>query len=172
MRNDFIQCADPVSDMRNKLLSAVVFGFMAVSQSAFAGQVLSVEVDKSHILTLPSTPGAIVIGNPAIADVSIQGQKIFIHGRSFGQTNLTILDLEGNQIANFDLIGKHTQVSTVAVFRGPLRQSYSCSTLCESQIQVGDDPAYFDFLRKETEDKFKLATGSKSAEAEAPAAPQ
>ena len=59
-------------------------------------------------MSLPTAPGAIVIGNPSIADVSIQGQNIFIHGRSFGQTNLIILDLQGNQVANFDLMVKHT----------------------------------------------------------------
>jgi Pilus formation protein N terminal region len=164
-----------VSIMIKRLLPAALLGLtclVATSMSAYAGQVLTVEVDESQILTLPTAPGAIVIGNPSIADVSIQGQKIFIHGRGFGQTNITILDLQGEQIANFDVIGKHTQVSNVAVFKGPKRYSYACSTYCESEIQVGDEEGYVKGLLSATSAKIELATGNKTAEAAAPAAPQ
>jgi hypothetical protein len=164
-----------VSIMIKRLLPAALLGLtclVATSMSAYAGQVLTVEVDESQILTLPTAPGAIVIGNPSIADVSIQGQQIFIHGRGFGQTNITILDLQGAQIANFDVIGKHTQVSALSVFAGPHRYSYTCATYCESAIQVGDQKEYVDGLISTTSHKIELATGSKTAEAAAPAAPQ
>jgi hypothetical protein len=167
--------ADLVSDMSKKILSALFLGLtcvLATSPQASAGQILTVEVDESQILTLPSAPGAIVIGNPTIADVSVQGRKIFVHGRGFGQTNLTILDLDGNQIANFDVIGKHTQVSTVALFRGPDRYSYSCAPNCEAEIQIGDKPEHVMGLMGVASGKIELATGNKTAEAAAPQAPQ
>lgn len=167
--------ADLVSDMSKTILPAVFLSFsclLALPQHATAGQILTVEVDESRVLTLPATPGAIVVGNPAIADVSVQGQRIFIHGRSFGQTNLTILDLDGNTIADFDLVGKHTQVSSVALFKGTNRYSYSCATYCESEIQVGDDANYVSSLISVTSGKIELATGNKTAEAAAPQAPQ
>ncbi len=142
-------------------------------QSAMAGgQVLTVEVDESQILQLPATPGAIVVGNPSIADVSIQGQKIFVHGRGFGQTNLTILDVEGNQIANFSLIGVHSQPATIAVFRGPERFSYSCAPNCEAQVQVGDNNDFMNGTASQLSTKMGLATGTKTVEAAPPQAPQ
>lgn len=141
-------------------------------QQAVAGQVLTVEVDESHILSLPSTPGAIIVGNPSIADVTVQGTKLILHGRGFGQTTLTILDLDGNQIGNFDVIGKHTQVSNVSVFRGTDRYSYSCAPLCESEIQVGDKSDHMLALIAQSSAKIELTTGNKTAEAAAPQAPQ
>jgi Flp pilus assembly secretin CpaC len=161
--------------MSKKILSALFLGLtyvLAASPQASAGQILTIEVDESQILTLPTAPGAIVIGNPTIADVSVQGRKIFIHGRGFGQTNLTILDPDGNQIANFDVIGKHTQVSTIAVFKGADRYSYSCAPNCEPEIQIGDRPEYVTGLMGVVSGKMELATGNKTAEANAPQAPQ
>jgi hypothetical protein len=161
--------------MRNRFVLATILGlstFGLISASAQAGQLLEIEVDESQIMTLPSTPGAIVIGNPSIADVSIQGQKIFVHGRGFGQTNLTILDLQGNQIANFDVVGKQTKSSAFAVFRGPDRYSFSCATFCEAEAQIGDQQDRMLGILAQNSAKIELATGNKTAEAAAPQAPQ
>ncbi len=136
------------------------------------GQILTVEVDESQILQLPKAPGAIVVGNPSIADVSIQGQKIFVHGRGFGQTNLTILDLEGNQMANFSLVGVHSQPATISVYRGAERYSYSCMPNCEAQVQVGDNTGFMSTTVSQLGAKMGLATGSNIAEAAAPQQPQ
>jgi Pilus formation protein N terminal region len=161
--------------MRNRFVLATILGlstFGLISTAAHAGQLLEIEVDESQIMTLPSTPGAIVIGNPSIADVSIQGQKIFVHGRGFGQTNLTILDLQGNQIANFDVVGKQTKSSALAVFRGPDRYSFSCATFCEAEAQIGDQQDRMLGILAQNSAKIELATGNKTAEAAAPQAPQ
>ncbi len=153
--------------------------FLAVTSIAVRAetQTILVPVDESKILQLPNIPGAVVIGNPAIADVSIQGQQLFVHGRSFGQTNLTILDLQGEQIANFNLVGTIAQDTQVNVYRGAAagpskRMSYSCAGSCETNLQVGDNPIYFEMVAQQTSGKFKLATGNTTAEASAPEAPQ
>jgi Flp pilus assembly secretin CpaC len=159
--------------MRKHILSsAAAMALFLAPVAAVAGQVLAVEVDHSQILTLPATPGAIVIGNPAIADVSIQGKQIFIHGRGFGQTNLTILDLQGNQIVNFELVGKNTKTSALAVYKGSDRYSYACMPYCEAEIQVGDKTEYVSGILAQNSAKMELATGNKTAEAAAPQAPQ
>ena len=154
-------------------LLAGVMVFLTSGMSAQAEiQTLAVAVDESQILQLPAQPGAIIIGNPSIADVSIQGQKLFVHGRSFGQTNLIILDLQGNQIASFKLVGQLAQDSLISVYRGHERFSYSCAGTCEANLQVGDDKDYAERIKKQMSDKFGLATGSETAEAKAPEAPQ
>jgi hypothetical protein len=135
-------------------------------------QTIRVPVDESQILQLPGQPGAIIVGNPSIADVSIQGQKLFVHGRSFGETNLIILDLQGNQVASFRLVGTNAQDSLVTLFRADQRFSYSCNDTCQTNYQVGDNKDYTDIVKKQIADKFGLATGSETAEAKAPEAPQ
>jgi Flp pilus assembly secretin CpaC len=150
------------------LLLSAVFTGLPMQRAMAQSQVLRVEVDESQILQLPAIPGAIVIGNPSIADVFIQGQKIFVHGRGFGQTNLTVLDTDGNQIANFSLIGMHSRPASVAVFRGPNRFSYSCAPNCEAQVQVGDNTDFMSTTATQLNRKMSLATGSKVEEAQQP----
>jgi Flp pilus assembly secretin CpaC len=158
------------------LAAAALFAGLSFTAHAET-QTLLVPVDESQILQLPTMPGAIIIGNPAVADVSIQGQKLFVHGRAFGETNLTILDLKGEQVANFKLVGTISQASQVVVFKGATvgpsnRFSYSCTGTCETSLQVGDNTVYFDLVASSTAGKLKLATGNNTAEATAPEAPQ
>jgi hypothetical protein len=162
--------------MKKFTSSTLAAGVVAVMLGAAAAkaetQTIAVGVDQSQILQLPAMPGAIIIGNPAIADVSIQGQKLFVHGRSFGQTNLTILDLQGNQMATFDLVGSLQQDSLVTLYRQTSRYTLSCANTCNPYIQVGDESLAFKEYSSETSAKFDLATGNKTAETKAPEAPQ
>lgn len=145
----------------------------ALASAAQAAELLTVESDKSKMISVSAMPGAVIVGNPSIADVSLQGTKVFVHGKSFGETNLIILDLDGNQIANFDVVTKHSADSTVALFKAGNRFSYTCMPNCEAQMQIGD-PKYWmsDEIGGEVKTKFEIATGQKSAEADAPKAPQ
>ena len=140
--------------------------------SAFAGTELVIEADQSQMLTLPAAPGAIIVGNPSIADVTTQGDKLFVHARSFGQTNLLILDQKGAQIAAFDVMIRHQPSSTLAVFKGTSRFSYSCAPLCEAEMQAGDQKDFFEATASAAQKKLEIATGSSSTEAKAPTAPQ
>ena len=138
-----------------------------------------VPVDESQILQLPSIPGAVVVGNPSIADVSIQGQQLFVHGRSFGQTNMIILDMQGEQIASFELVGTIAQDTQVSLFKGAVeegvysrRLTYSCAPTCESSLQTGDQKKYFEMVQAQMSTKMQLASGSATAEAAPPQPPQ
>ena len=159
------------------LYSSFLTPLASVAQAA---EVLAVESDRSIVLTMPASPGAVIIGNPSIADVSVNADKLFVHGRAFGQTNLIIMDLQGNEIMHYDLVVRNSAESVVAVYSpgaqlgtvGPARRSYTCLPNCEAQFQIGDEVTYFSTTIKQAEDKLKLGTGNESAEAAAPAAPQ
>jgi Pilus formation protein N terminal region len=154
------------------LLAGLTLFMMSSVLAQAETQTLAVAVDESHILQLPAQPGAIIVGNPSIADVSIQGQKLIVHGKSFGHTNLIVLDLQGNQIANFTLVGTLQQDTLLTVYRGPERFSYTCLGTCETNMQVGDNNEFVAKINEETTKKFGLATGSASAASTAPEAPQ
>jgi hypothetical protein len=167
--------------MKNTLLHFALLAGLAVAPflggNAFADQTLDIEVDQSRMLTVQANPGAVIVGNPSIADVSLHLDKVFVHGRSFGQTNLIILDQNGEPIAQFDLIVKHTAESALTLYEstpvaGVTRHSYSCWPLCESEMAVGDDFPYTDGVIKGNSSKTKFATGEESSEAKAPAAAQ
>jgi Pilus formation protein N terminal region len=153
---------------------------LSMGGNANAGEVLAVESDRSIMVSLPASPGAIVIGNPSIADVSVNGDKLFVHGRGFGQTNLIVMDLNGNKVMDYELVVRNAAESVVAVYTpgvtfggsGALRRSYTCLPNCEAQMQVGDDNVFFSNTLIQNSEKLKLGTGNQTAEAAAPAAPQ
>jgi hypothetical protein len=153
------------------------FAALACATPAFSGQLLEVQVDKSRMLEIGGEVGAVVIGNPSIADVTTHGNKLFVHGRNFGETNLLVLDVEGKTIVDYDLITRHVNETAVAIYKGrtsgsPQRYSYTCYPLCEADIQVGDQITSFASILQSASEKTEFATGSETADAKAPAAPQ
>ncbi len=82
--------------------SALALAFLHTSASQ-AAQELIVKTDQTQLISISGTPGAVVIGNPSIADATVHGNKIFVHGRAFGSTNLIILDESGNQLTALDI---------------------------------------------------------------------
>ncbi len=104
-----------------------------------------VELNKTQVLRLPSPASAVVIGNPEIADVSVHSQDtIFLVGRSYGETNLTILDAHGQVIINSNVIvGQTLSANGVRLYKmGEGRQTYSCAPQCLPAPILGDSPVF------------------------------
>ena len=54
--------------------------------AAFAADTLDVILDQAQILRLPDRVGTIVVGNPLIADVTVQaGGLMVVTGKGYGQ---------------------------------------------------------------------------------------
>jgi Flp pilus assembly secretin CpaC len=86
-----------------------------------------------------------VIGNPLIADATLQGGGVLVvTGKGYGSTNLVALDRAGRILLSHtvQVLGAGTD-DMVAVFRGVERETYSCASDCERRITLGDSPAYF-----------------------------
>jgi Pilus formation protein N terminal region len=135
---------------------------------AGASESLVIKSDQTQLLSVSGTPGAVVVGNPSIADATVHDDKIFLHGRAHGSTNLIILDQEGNQMAAFDITVQVGGTNNVAVFKAATRYSYTCAPLCEAAMQVGDDVPWTDDIIKLNGKKLDLATGKNSAESAPP----
>ena len=142
---------------------------IAAFGAAFAGTPLTVQIDQSQLLTLASDPGTIIVGNPSIADVSLNGKQLFIHGHSFGATNLMIFDVAGNKMSEFDLTVGNSVSSQVSLYlgsaqNGQTRRTYSCAPTCEATVMIGDPSFYLDQLIGSTRSKADLANGVKSSD--------
>ena len=61
-------------------------------------------MDYARLVRLPEGAQTLVIGNPLVADVNmVKGnQLLVITGKSFGTTNLIVLDRAGQQVGEFD----------------------------------------------------------------------
>jgi hypothetical protein len=129
---------------RQAIAIGLLVAALVWADRAGAADAIEVFIDQAKIVKLPDRVGTIVVGNPLIADVSVQsGGMLVVTGKGYGRTNIIVLDRAGNV-----LIEQAVQVQgpggVVVVFRGNDRESYSCAPNCERRITLGDAPAYFD----------------------------
>jgi len=153
--------------MTNFSLPALAFTTALISFAgpAFASNDVTIYTDQANILQLTGKPGTIVVGNPSIADVTVQGDRGVLMGRRYGVTNIIILDQDGKHLAALDVTVQITDTNAVHVFKAGGRISLVCAPVCEPALQVGDDPARaFDPLVKQIQTKNDLASGSAKAE--------
>lgn len=121
---------------------------------------LIVKYDQSQILRMPGKVAEFIIGNPTIADVSIQSaDMLVVTGKSFGITNVIALDAERNVIKEARVIVVRDQVRVVNVQKAGKRESYNCTPQCNPSLVVGDDQAYFDSVVRASERKIRFSEG-------------
>ena len=91
-----------------------------------------VTYDQSQLLSLPRPAAEIIIGNPVIADVSVQsGNLLVITGKSFGITNMIALDAKRQVIFERRILVKRDDVRVVNLQRGDKgRQTFNCTPQC------------------------------------------
>src|SRR5262249_41384017 len=105
----------------------------------------------------------LVIGNPLIADATIQsGGQLVVTAKGYGLTNIIALDRAGNSLMDksIEVVGPR---GVVVVYRGVDRETYSCSPKCERMVTLGDGNAYFDATIAETATRNGLAVGGTPA---------
>ena len=100
-------------------------------------------------IKLPERVATLVIGNPLIADVSIQpGGLMVVTGKGYGVTNLIALDRNGATLMEKQVSVKGPYANTVVVYRGMTRETYSCAPFCEPRVTLGDARG---FLRRRSD---------------------
>lgn len=122
-------------------LFASVFSMAAYAEP----DAVNVALDRATILRLPAKVATIVIGNPAIADGSLQaGGLLVVTGKGYGATNLLALDRQGDTLAEYtvNVIGPQDD-NKVVVYRGVERETWNCAPQCEHSVVLGDSSAYF-----------------------------
>ncbi len=128
----------------NQLACVAAFLTLAQFTPAQAGSPLTVEMDQSQPMLLTGDVGSVIIGNPSIADASLNGRQLILHGHSFGETNLVIFDTNGKKLADFDITVAHNSPNQLSMFVGSTtypaqRFTYSCAPNCEANMMVGDN---------------------------------
>lgn len=132
----------------------------AHSATAMANDLI-VRYDQSQLLRLPRPASEIIIGNPSIADVALQGGNLLVvTGKTFGITNVIALDADRNVIQDQRVVVERDERRVVNLHKGGTRFTYSCSPNCETNLTIGDDKTYFDMVRKHNSDKIGFSEGS------------
>lgn len=150
-----------VSWRRWRLTAAIALAFAAAPMAAPA-ETVDVQVDQARIMRLPPSVATVVIGNPLIADASLQtGGILVLTGKGYGQTNLLALDRGGRVVFDtaVQVVLPHS-ADLVVVYRGSERESYSCAPECARRITLGDAPSYFDETQKQISSRLGQAAAA------------
>jgi Pilus formation protein N terminal region len=150
------------ANCRPLLWLSAVLCVVALTSAGYAADQISVPIDKARILHLPDRAATIVIGNPLIADLSIQpGGLAVITGKSYGETNFVVLDRAGVVLTekNVEVTVANDQ-SSVVVYRGAERETYNCAPDCSRSAALGDAPDIFETTMKQIANRNNAAGGT------------
>jgi len=143
---------------RRLLVVAALLAIAGVPPATAASNDVQVPIDQATLVRLERPAAEIVVGNPSIADVSVQSGKVLVvTGKSFGETNLIVMDADGKVIVNRRLIVQEPRTGFVTVYKGAARQTLHCAPNCTPPLAIGDAPAYFEVISKQIKTKQRSA---------------
>ena len=115
---------------------------VATMQPHTVGPRVDVQLDRTSVVRLPASASAVVVGNPAIADIAVHStDTLLVLGRSYGSTNILAMDSVGRIISDTTVhVGASRDRSSVRIYQGAdSRRTYSCEPDCLPAPQLGDD---------------------------------
>ncbi|KUO54851.1 MAG: hypothetical protein APF80_00910 [Alphaproteobacteria bacterium BRH_c36] len=148
----------PSRHTRSLLKVALAAMFSVVAGVASANDLI-VRYDQSQLLRLPRAISQVIIGNPSIADASVQGTNlIVVTGKTFGVTNIIALDKQGNVIQDQRVIVQRDDVRMVNLHKGSQRQSFTCAPNCTPTVTIGDDKEFFETISAHSQKKTQFSS--------------
>jgi hypothetical protein len=150
-----------MSPLRTVAFGAFGLGMLALAGIAnAAGPDLIVRYDQSQLIRLPRPATEVIIGNPSIADVNIQGGNLLVvTGKAFGITNIIALDAQRNVIQDQRVMVERDDQRALVLYRGSTRESYACTPTCSPTIMIGDETKYFENISKHVQTKATVSAG-------------
>jgi len=148
------------------LAAAAMLASPAIGLAEPTVDTIAVNVDQAKLVRLPGKVATIVVGNPMIADVTLQpGGMIVVTGKGYGATNFIALDRGGEILVDRQIQVEGPSDRLVTVYRGIDRESYSCMPLCQRRVTLGDSETYFNATMGQAGSLSSNASGSASATA-------
>ncbi|HVX76771.1 MAG TPA: pilus assembly protein N-terminal domain-containing protein [Bradyrhizobium sp.] len=127
----------------SSLAMAVVL-LPAVASAESSPGAIAVNVDQARLIKLPARVSTIVVGNPLIADVTLQsGGVVVVTGKGYGATNFIAMDRSGEVLEDRVIQVEGPSDKLITVYRGAERESYSCMPVCQRRVTLGDSDSYF-----------------------------
>jgi Flp pilus assembly secretin CpaC len=144
-----------------RLIGAALVSIAAAltSGSATATDMVEVTIDFAKVVKLSRPAETIVIGNPGIADASVEDEStIVLTGKAAGVTNMIVLDKAGEEVLHTTVRVASDVRQLTTVFKAGDRQTFSCSPVCEQVISVGDAQGAFEQAKTQIQGRSEFAT--------------
>ena len=114
---------------------------LSVGAPALA-QSMVVPIDHSVRLGVQGQAASVVVGNPAVADVTVvDTHTLFVSGRGYGETDVVVLDRSGRTIYSGDVIVAAPNAGRASVYRGADRTDMACAPACSVTTRSPTDPS-------------------------------
>src|SRR3954467_12930640 len=128
---------------------------------------IGVALDHARLVRLPERGSTIVIGNPLIADAAVQtGGLMVVTGKGYGVTNIIALDRSGAVLMEKTVEVVAPREELMVIYRGAVRETYTCSPVCEPRIMPGDAEKFFDGIIGQSSTRSGLAAGNGPAKSD------
>ena len=130
----------------------------AASQDEVSSNALKIVVDRAKVVRIAKAADTVIVGNPAIVDATVQDARtLVLTGRSFGVTNLIVLDNNGDPIVDETVVVSGHETNTVRVYRRAVRETLACSPICEPTLTIGDDRFTFNNTNRQIRARNQLS---------------
>ncbi|HEV7229664.1 pilus assembly protein N-terminal domain-containing protein [Brevundimonas sp.] len=128
---------------RGVLIAAALMCAVAVPGVAAAqSQPLSVEIDQSARIQLRGQAGSVIVGNPAIADVTVvDADTLFVTGKGYGVTEVVVVDGLGRTLFQSQVVVAGGDTGRVRVWRGAQVTEMACASSCAPTLRSSSDAA-------------------------------
>jgi hypothetical protein len=134
----------PAVGLRLFAVGALLWPAAALADPADRPAAISVNVDQAKLVKLPERVATIVVGNPMIADVTLQsGGVLVVTGKGYGATNFIAMDRSGQILMDQQIQVAGPTDQLVTIYRGVDRETYSCMPVCQRRVTLGDADGYF-----------------------------
>jgi len=143
-------------------ITALALG-AAAAGAALADEATNIDVvlNQAKVMHISRPADIVIIGNPAIADATIQdNQTLIITGHSFGTTNLIVLDTSGQPIASGILTVKPPNDQVVTIYKRAQRQTFSCTPDCSPVVAVGDTADVFNGVAAQVQQQSTISSAA------------
>jgi len=112
--------------------ACLLFAGLAQAQS------LNVEIDRSARVALRGSAASVIVGNPAIADVTVvDANTLFVTGKGYGVTEVIAVDGIGRTIYQGEIIVTGGSTGTVRLWRGSQGTELICAASCSASTRNG-----------------------------------
>lgn len=125
--------------MRRLAAFAALAALAAPSSGLAQSRPITVEIDHATRVQLRGPAGSVVVGNPAIADVTVvDANTLFITGKGYGVTEVVAVDQIGRTVFEGQVVVTAPERGHVRVWRGAQVTEMACGASCSPSVRAAN----------------------------------
>jgi len=104
---------------------------------------MNVEIDQAQRVQLRGPAGSVIVGNPAIADVTVvDANTLYITGKGYGVTEIVAVDAIGRTVFQSQIVVTDGAGSgRVRIWRAGQATEMACAASCSPSVRSADAEA-------------------------------